>query len=443
MTKVEKRIDTKYMNHHKCTNKSLQSNRFDRQRKDGPIDPLLVAHTADWHWTEERIDRCLAGADFILERLMTFKPDLHVIAGDFWDRGQRVSSYSAFLPAVNVVRRLAEISPLVIIYGNGAHDMPGSLEIFSYLETRHPVYVTARPESILLVQSRDASDFRFVPCDGTGLSTSEVNPIVVLLHLFPFVSKNETLGKREKLSLADANLLYRKEMQTILGRFGSISERFGVPTILVGHCHVRGARVASGQPYLEREPVVSVSDLELARADYYALGHVHVHQRFGDAIWYAGSTRHTNFGEGEKKYFNLARLEGKSVAVTEVEIPARPLVFHEARFDSSTNRIIDPNPERDWCGAELRVRVFLTKDQLRLVTGEDIRTWYDGAYSYKIERIAIPENRVRAAEIARAMSFREKLCEWGKVVGLEIGAELEEIADEVERHVREVGGGKE
>lgn len=405
--------------------------------------PLLIAHTADWHWTEERIERCLEGANFILEHLMSLKPDLHVIAGDFWDRGQRVSSHSAFLPAVEVVRRLAEISPLVIIYGNGAHDMPGSLEIFSYLETRYPVYVTAQPESILLIQSRDSSAFRFVPFDGTGLSASEMDSIVALLHLFPFVSKNKALGKREKLSLADANLLYRGELQAILRRFGSISERLSVPTILVGHCHVRGARVSSGQLFVERDPVVSTSDLELAHADYYALGHIHVRQRFGNAIWYAGSTHHVNFGELEKKYFNMVRVEEKSVAVTEVEIPARPLVLHEAQFDASTNRIIDQDPERDWCGAELRVRIFLTKDQLGLVTDEDVRACYDGAYSHKIERIVIPESRMRVAEVARASSFPDKLCEWGKVVGLEISPDLQEMADEVERRIQKDGGGKE
>ena len=64
---------------------------------------MKIIHTADWHWSERHLDKCMQSAEFIIERLKAHRPDLHIIAGDYWDRRQVLSDQSAVLPAVEIM----------------------------------------------------------------------------------------------------------------------------------------------------------------------------------------------------------------------------------------------------------------------------------------------------------------------------------------------------
>ena len=400
-----------------------------------------IVHSADWHWEADKIDKCQASAEFIINKLRELKPDLHVIAGDYWNRRQTLTKLSAVIPALETMRELAEISPVVLIYGNEAHDAPGSYEIFRNLDTAFPIYVAERAETIALVQPAGGGCF-LAPCNNPEMASQE---FAAIIHLFPYPTKQWFLAGKENLSIDESNQLIQDALRKVFTGFGAISMEAQCPVVLVGHCNVSGAMLSSGQTLLGRDIMISKHDLELARADYYALGHIHKAQSFGPQINYSGSIYHCNFGEAEKKGFDLVELTERdhlAPVVTQIEIPSRPLSLHECEYvdNPATPWISVADVDGscttvDWTDADLRIRVRLTKEQSYLVTDENVKAAYPGAFSYQIERIVTPEERIRSSEIVKAKTLPEKILEWGKSIDKEISAEVLGLADVVERSV--------
>jgi DNA repair exonuclease SbcCD nuclease subunit len=396
-----------------------------------------IVHTADWHWEADKIDKCQDSANFIINKLRELKPDLHVIAGDYWNRRQTLTKLSAVIPALETMRQLADISPVILIYGNEAHDAAGSYEIFRNLDTKFPIYVADRAETIdLMFDSEHGTWFQ-------GHSDKSGRPEAIL-HLFPYPTKQWFLAGKENLSIDGSNNLIREALGKIFTGFGAITESVDCPVIFVGHCNIAGALLSSGQTLLGQDIMISKPFLELARADYYALGHIHKRQNFGDRIWYSGSTYHCNFGEVEKKSFNLVEFDtaaGGSLknepVVSQIEIPSRPLSLHELTWVPADETWDDPSCNtQDWLNAELRVRVNVTREQQLRITDDDIKSRiYPGAYSYQIERIIIPEERVRSSEIVKAKTLPEKVFEWGASIQKEIPADVLTLAGDVEGSV--------
>ena len=58
---------------------------------------------------------------------------------------------------------------------------------------------------------------------------------------------------------------------------------------------------------------------------------------------------------------------------------------------------------------------------------------FPGAFSYKVEFITIPDERVRSEQISKAKTLREKVIEYGRVTEKPIPEEVLRKADEVER----------
>ena len=393
---------------------------------------MKIVHTADWHWSEERPEKCASSARFILEQLELIKPELHVIAGDYWDRRQVLASTSAVHPALAAMRAMADLSPVAIVLGNSAHDAPGSLEIFRGLDTRYPIYVAERPATVLMCRD-ESGKVIFRECPEDENKRDAFDQTAALVHLFPYPNKSYLLSGREAVSIDEATLSLQGAIQSVFAGFAALQHGFSHPTLFVGHCLVLGAATSSGQILPGQEIAIGTKDLALIGADYYALGHVHMSQHIGEHIWYAGSTYHCNFGETETKSLNLVEFCGKQIDVKVIEIPSRRMALHEVRYDAPSGALIDENHAQDWLDAELRVRIHLTEEEFSAVTDDEIRKHYGGAYRYKIERFVIPEERVRTELIARARTLREKIIEWARTIEKQLSPEVLMLADEVEQ----------
>jgi exonuclease SbcD len=411
---------------------------------------IRILHTADWHFSAEKLEKCLNSAEFIIAQSLAIKPDLHVIAGDWWDKRQSLNTSSAIIPALGVMKRLAEISPIVMVIGNAAHDNPGSLEIFRDLNTAFPIYVTDRAETILFTEYEGHSFFQGTP----GFYGPDSD--IAVLHLFPYPTKQWFLAGKENLSIDESNQLIQDALRKIFTGFGAISMEAKCPVIFVGHCNVSGALLSSGQTLLGQDIMISKHDLELARADYYALGHIHKAQEVGRNMWYSGSIYHCNFGEVEKKTFRLIEFQGQGTNLgassTErrgwpdqrqdtIYIPSRPLVLLEADIihpienDPGTGLDITSGDPRFIEDAEVRIRVHGSKEEQLHWTDEEIHETFPGAFSYQIERIITPEERIRSSEIVKAKTLPEKVLEWGNSIQKSIPADVLGLAGDVERSV--------
>ena len=393
---------------------------------------MKLVHTADWHWSEHQLDKCLASATFILKQLGSIKPDLHVIAGDYWDRRQVLCSTSAIAPALAAMRAMADISPVAIVLGNSVHDAPGSLEIFRGLDSRFPIVVAERPATVLLVRD-EKGDTVFRECPEDDSRAGALGEALAIVHLLPYPNKSFWLSGKEASSIDEATFSVEGAIQSVFARFAALQRGFRGPKVMVAHCLVTGAETSSGQILPGQEIAIATSVLALTGADYYGLGHIHRSQEITPRMWYAGSTYHVNFGETETKSFNVIEFGKERIEVKVIDIPPRRMALHEARLDATAGAITDENQTQDWFDADLRVRIYLLQEQASVITDDDIRKRYPGAYSYKIERLVIPEERVRTEMITTVRTLREKIVEWARTIEKQLSPAVLLLADEVEQ----------
>ena len=263
-------------------------------------------------------------------------------------------------------------------------------------------------------------------------------PPTALIHLFPYPTKAHFLAEAGNLSIDESNKLIEEALRQLFLGMGLLSDEVKCPVIFAGHCNISGAMLSTGQVLLGQDIMINKHDLELARADYYALGHIHKAQAITEKIYYAGSTYHCNFGETEKKSFNCVEFDNdKAMSIETIYIPSRPLSLHECEINVDGS-LVDMNPkeqDQDWINAELRIRFYQTKEQVGQVTDERLRTLYYGAYSYTIERITIPEERIRSSEIVACLTLVDKVKEWAKTIDKPLPEEVLVLAAEIEGSV--------
>ncbi len=397
---------------------------------------MKIIHSADWHWEAEKIDRCRASAEFIIGKTTELKPDIHVIAGDYWNRRQTLTSSSALIPALETMKKLADISPVVIIKGNNEHDAEGSLEIFRDLDTRHPIHVTEGVESVGFVRTAQGGFF----CEPDDLGAPRQDQRELLLHLFSYPTKAQFLADLKATSIDESNQLIAQAITANFRRMGELSAKMDCPVVFVAHLNAASAKLSTGQTLISQDIVFSQTDLELVGADYCAFGHIHNPQELFDlAHWrYSGSTYHCNYGEPEKKSFVVVQVDrhlGPSM-IEPCTIPSRPLSLHEMTWDSDEQAWKEENFTQDWTDADLRLRIVATKEQHVHLTDDEAKRMYPGAATYQIERITLPQERTRSSSITKQSTLADKLKEWGTVTNQSIPEEAIELAYATERSVQ-------
>jgi len=398
---------------------------------------MKIMHIADEHWEQSKLDRCLASSRFIEEQVAEIKPDLIVLAGDLQNRRQALAETSAVNPMFEHIRQLASVAPIATVYGNAEHDAPGSLDVLRNLRTVHPIYLTAGAESVGFVRIAGVSRF----CDVAELAQYNPTDSTLLLHLFSYPTKARFLAGAEATSVDESSRVLGDAIRKIFMGFGVLSQGVKCPVVFVGHLNVSGALLSTGQTLISQDIMVSHHDLELSGADYYALGHIHKAQAIAgrEHIRYAGSIYHTNFGEVEdKSFFSIVTGVEKDmpIFIDRYVIPSRPLSLHEAEWDPQSGWS-DEQTENDWTGADLRIRVSVSKECASLITDEQIQGNYPGAATYQIDRIVLPQERIRSSSITKAATLAEKIAEWGRVTNQEIPEQVYVFAADTERTVNQ------
>jgi DNA repair exonuclease SbcCD nuclease subunit len=349
---------------------------------------VTIAHISDQHFEEgPRWDEHQRITQWIVDHLKGAPPDLITLGGDLFDRRPTPAETRA---AAAWVMALADIAPVVAVYGN--HDVPGSLGVFPWLNTRHPVHVADRPGTIVVA----------------GMA----------VHCLPWPRRGEMMaaapapdGTREQ-SMADA----AEALRTILRGFRHEADMLGMPGILLGHVQVRGASLSSGQPLAPGADFeLGIDDLAMAGARAVLLGHIHMAQEWttadGAPVIYPGAPRRTAWGETEPKGLAWVELDGADVRVRQIITPATPMVLLSGGHDGDD--IVFPEPIPDVGGADVRVRYTVAPDA-RERGRAAARTLRDslisgGASVVRMEEIVQADVRVRAPEVVQARTVADKL----------------------------------
>ena len=306
-----------------------------------------------------------------------------VISGDTQDRILTVEEESAYTPMAQHIQTLANISSIVIVYGNENHESPKSLEPLKLLKTKYPIHISDYPETIYLYNHDES--YSFVD----EVSKNPFEEIIATIHTLPYPSKQFLLREQQEGQQIDnLNELALQNLRMIF--LGMRAKNIdGVPTILVFHANVANTKASNGQIVSTKLQDIFIPkyDLESTGADYIAGGHIHMYQMFSERGGYVGSTWHCNYGETEKKYVNLIDVKaGELPKIQPIELTStHPMVKHTCQLVEGK---VIPDPEEailDWIDADLRVIVSMDEEQRKTYDQSAVKKFYSGAYSYKIE----------------------------------------------------------
>jgi exonuclease SbcD len=360
----------------------------------------LLAHIADSHYDHaSRWEDTCALHEWIEGDLSERRPDAIVHAGDIYERP---SVPSERIRVAEWLCDLAKIAPVLVVRGN--HDELYDIDIFRALGSIHRIEVE----------------------EAYGLHT--LGPFTVAALAWPRQAEVLARERRDSKGLPTTReqsaALAQEALRNVIGGMGALLDKRLVadagPSILAAHAMVRGAKTGLGQPLVGCDMELGIEDLALARADYVALGHIHMGQEWffnGSPIVYPGSPRRTEFGELEEKGYVIAEFRdepfegarptarGWHVKFERIRTPARPMLLFEATFDDALGKHLFDWP-KDVRGAEIRLRYTTDRDKRVAAKAGALELrdllLSDGAFSVtKPEEVVRSTARARVPEIVR------------------------------------------
>ncbi len=360
---------------------------------------IRVGLTADTHADEaHRLadhDRVMS---FIAADMKARGCTVALHAGDWWERAR--SSAVERASVANWVREVTDAMPLVGVAGN--HD--GELDVawLGRLRTKHRVYAMT--------------------------SSVVVTDLPVAIACLPWPRKANLLASLGRPASHEEGAAIASDcLRNVIRGLGAQLSEIDAPRIFLGHVMIDGAETDHSQPIVGADMALSLADLSLAGADFYACGHVHAAQRFdiaGAPCVYPSSPRHCNFGEPGFKGYVVATFERTGelgawtcVDVENVASPCTRLQLFEAAWRDGQLAITSkefPHKERVE-GAECRLRVTVDSDMRDAArdAANKLRQQMlaDGAVSVKLEEVVRATTRARAPEIAKATTLEGQLAE--------------------------------
>lgn len=360
---------------------------------------MKLAFVTDQHWDLhsrfEETKRVHAWiADDAAERGCTGT----LLGGDLFERKSVADERNA---CGDWLIRMAQFGPVIGVYGN--HCAIGDLDLFNLLEAPHPIRFHATPTVELLA-------------GGPGGS--------VAVACIPWPRKTNLLAQLGPVSMEAGSNAAQECLRNIFrGLAFAMDDRDDGDTarLALAHILIDGATTDHDQPLVGLDMAVSLADLSLLRADFYACGHIHAQNTFRiDAApcIYGGSPRHCNYGEPGPKGYVVVEFDGpRLVGWERVPTPCTPMVLLEARWQDGAFTGGDRLVAAERAGSDVRFRFRVRSDErdAARAAAQRVRTELLelGAVAVKLEEEVEPTTRARAPEIAAATTLSDKLtCLW-------------------------------
>lgn len=260
---------------------------------------IRVLHTGDWHignfpgpeqnGENVRFRDIKHGLEELDEQARQLEPDIIIVAGDVFhqarvwsDRGLKENQ-----TAVNIIRQLETVAPVVVMRGTPNHD---SEEQFRSLKTAF------------------AGDYNVHIVTEPGIETYHTyKGQKVQVACIPGFDRGYYRAKNPGLSKEEENEVFTKAVADMIIGLKAQAEH-GSPVVLVSHFTITGCNMESGQTafFSQFEPVVYPDTLVAADYDLVCFGHIHRPQQLDGCnnTFYCGAVQALNFNdEGQERGF--------------------------------------------------------------------------------------------------------------------------------------------
>ena len=354
----------------------------------GPVEPELGIPA--------RVRDFLNSLDEIVDTAIEERVDLVLFAGDAYKDRTPHPTYQREWE--KRILRLSQANiPTLLLTGN--HDMPKAmnkahaLTEFETLKVPN-VRVVSRPS---LLGSKDL-----------GL------PVQVVGLPWLYVEKTTAYRKTSTEGIKDAQTALEDQALDLINNFLERRDP-SLPTILLAHASIRGAKVGDEKDLmLGGEFQLSSGFVKDPRFDYVALGHIHYAQNLNGPgpkdttskpqhppVIYSGSIERVNFGEADDdKYFVIADV---SIGKTDVQWRKlqriRPFVKKVIRVHADVDpmrQILVELPAADQVKGAVVHIVLEHPESVRAGINEDvIRSHFESAFDFRLSRKVVRETRSR------------------------------------------------
>jgi len=392
---------------------------------------LTFVHTADWHADSEltKQEKLIKSLEFILGYVAKNDVTAVIHAGDIWERKQSYSDNSGVPIVIEYLRKMSKyVEHIFITKGNNHHDEPGSVALLHQIEPN--IHAYERPA--VLAVGRDQ----------VTMLNGELNPYFqhpeYLISLVPYPTKAALVGDQ---SIDNNNTQFLEEFENIFEAIGMYRENFlTLPHLLAFHGNVMGSRLSSGQALLGQDIIVSPTTLRKAKANYYALGHIHLAQNIAEDIRYSGSIYNKSWGETEQKIFNVVSFtkidpETNDLHIEPVRITnARPMITVEGSYDFEKSKWVFNGSFEKIEDAEYRFRYSVNEEEIKALTidkVDELKQIFNA--DVRIEREIIPMVRdSRSEKIMECKSLYDEVLEYAEVVEVKVNAGIKPKVQEIE-----------
>jgi exonuclease SbcD len=261
---------------------------------------------------------------------------------------------------------------VVMVAGN--HDIPLS---------------AGRASSVEIFRALEVPSVSVARSIGTRRIETNAGPVQVIA--FPWAVRSSVLARDEykNLSISDLNQALIDLTRAQLQQAAEAADP-GLPTIVVGHAHLFGARISSERLLtMGSDPMYDVSTFDLPGVDYVALGHIHKHQALhysSPPIVYAGSIDRIDFGEEhEDKGWVYVEIPEKGRAEWHfLKVAARRFLTIDAKVESD-NATEDVVRAIARCGDQLtdavvKLRIDVPHERAAELREDELRAHLKPAY---------------------------------------------------------------
>ena len=277
---------------------------------------MKILHTSDWHLNDrlghiKRQDDLEARLVEIAGYLEEYQVDVMVVAGDLLSTYNRIEEIKAAIHQVDRIFKPFLLNGGTIITISGNHDRENYFRLLRFAgDLTAPIIPSqsgARPNgrmyfvsdpAYLLLEDKMGQQIQFV--------------------LMPYPTPTRYL-KDEKTrfgSIDEKNRLLHQEMMETIDKIRNKYIKPNLPSVLVGHAHIRGNQIHNTYKITEKEDVVfDINDIPTNWA-YGAFGHIHKPQALAGTthIRYSGSIDRMDKGEKDDE---------KSVVLIEIGASGR------------------------------------------------------------------------------------------------------------------------
>lgn len=367
---------------------------------------MKILHIADTHLSDANLKDIEPCTEEVVQVASLEKPDLILHGGDLFDSRMVRMDSDAGRYAINWVRRLAEVAPLIYCIGTPSHDGRAP-DILESVRSSHEIWVSAAPEQLGVYRTDNGMELTWLDNGARNLAA--------IVSVLPAPTK-QFWQSSAGIEQTDAEVA--GAIGQILAGFGPGAATYDVPHILLGHWSVRGAAISETQMMVGREIEVARDHIALATADLVCLGHIHKAQQIGDRIFYAGSGHRANFGEMDEKGFFVHTIEGHNHSSEWYPVPSRKLIKEELNFLGDT--LPSPLEPESWMvdtrgwddGTHVQISIKVWQDDAAALDRDLIIDYFSEACgSVDLRVIRVPRETVRSQNLLTLKTLPDKIKE--------------------------------